>query len=127
MTVKVQVNLLVNLDVDLKDFLEDDEVLVGSPEYDNDDEGLDALTEEQLLERYREQLHDGNLSFDDLIEQSSNYSIITELVYEGSHLWTEKLLPSEVSFVNSIVDQIPEANGTREAFVSILQKLAVAR
>lgn len=124
---KVQVNLLINQDVDLREFLEDDEVLVGSPEYDNDDEGKDALTEAQLLERYRDQLDDGSLSFDDLIEQSSDYTLTAELVREGSHLWTQKLLPSEVSFVNSIVDQIPEANGAREVFASILQKLAVAR
>lgn len=38
--------------------------------------------------------------------------------------WTEKLAPSQVSFVNSIVEQIPENHGARASFVEMLQQLA---
>lgn len=38
-------------------------------------------------------------------------------------LWTEALKPSEVTYMNDIIAQVPEG-GARDAFVNILQGLA---
>ena len=40
--------------------------------------------------------------------------------------WTEKLLPSEITFMNEIIAQVPEEHGARAAFIDIIQKLADA-
>lgn len=124
---KVQVNVLVNLEIDPANYLEEDEVLVGSPEYDNDEEGKDALTEEMVVDRFRDQIDDGSLPMDDLLEQAIDYTITAKIATDGSQLWTELLQPSEVVFMNSFIEQIPEGHGVRDTFVSILQKLAVAQ
>jgi hypothetical protein len=41
-----------------------------------------------------------------------------------SKVWTEKLLSSQVKFMNDIIEQVPEDHGAREAFVNCLQALA---
>jgi hypothetical protein len=38
--------------------------------------------------------------------------------------WTEYLEPLEVTFMNSIIEQVPTAMGARDAFVTCLQGLA---
>lgn len=38
--------------------------------------------------------------------------------------WKTKLLPSEATLMQEIVDQVPEEHGARDAFVGILDKLA---
>lgn len=125
---KVQLNILMNHEILPLDYLEEDEVLHGSPEAENDEEGLDVVIEEQIVERFRDQV-DGSLSLDDLIESSSDYTITAKIVDESSSssVWTEKLLPSEVVLMNSIIEQIPNNMGVRDVFVGILQKLAEAQ
>jgi hypothetical protein len=39
-------------------------------------------------------------------------------------LWTELLLPSQVAYMNSIIEQVPTEHGARDAFVNCLQGLA---
>ena len=124
---KVQVNVLVNLEINPANYLEEDEVLVGSPEYEHDEDGKDALTDEMVVDRLRDQVDDGSLSMDDLIEQSSDYTVTAKVATDNSRLWTELLQPSEVVLMNSFIEQIPEAHGVRDTFINMLQKLAVAQ
>lgn len=126
---KVQVNVLINTEINPEDFLEEDEVLVGSEEYENDEEGLDAVTEEMVMERYRDQIDEGSESLDDLLQTCDDYTVTVSVADEDgkSHLWTEKLSESQVAFMNSLIEQIPVQFGAREAFVNTLQKLAEAR
>lgn len=125
---KVQLNILMNREVLPLDYLEEDEVLQGSPEAENDEEGLDVVTEEDIVERFRDQVDEGSLSLDDLLESSDDYTITAKITDESgrSSVWTEKLLPSEVVLMNSFIEQVPEDHGVRDAFINCLQKLAEA-
>lgn len=125
---KVQVNVLINKEIDLVNFLEEDEVLVGSKEYENDQEGLDPVTPEMIMERYRDWIDEGSESLNDLLQNCDDYTITVSVADEDgkSHLWTEKLSESQVALMNSLIEQIPVQFGAREAFVNILQKLAEA-
>lgn len=38
--------------------------------------------------------------------------------------WTEKLTPSQVTFMNSFIEQVPEQYGARQAVIDCLQNLA---
>lgn len=40
-----------------------------------------------------------------------------------SKVWTEALAPSQVAFMNGIIEQVPEAMGARAAFIDCLQSL----
>lgn len=76
---KVQVNVLINTEINPEDFLEEDEVLVGSEEYENDEEGLDAVTEEMVMERYRDQIDEGSESLDELLQNCEDYTVTVKL------------------------------------------------
>ena len=39
-------------------------------------------------------------------------------------VWTELLRDSQIAFLNSIIDQVPQEMGARDAFITILQDLA---
>lgn len=56
---KLQVTMLVNVDLDPKDYAQEDEV----------------LTDEEFMERVQLKVDDGNLSMDDLIEQGTDYTV----------------------------------------------------
>lgn len=72
---KVQVNVLINKEINPLDFLEEDEVLVGSEEYENDQEGLDPVTPEMIMEQYRDWIDEGSESLDDLLQNCDDYTV----------------------------------------------------
>lgn len=76
---KVQVNVLINTEINPENFLEEDEVFVGSEEYENDEEGLDAVTEEMVMERYRDQIDEGSESLDELLQNCKDYTVTVKL------------------------------------------------
>lgn len=76
---KVQVNVLINMEINPEDFLEEDEVLVDSEEYENDEEGLDAVTEEMVMERYCDQIDDGSESLDELLQNCEDYTVTVKI------------------------------------------------
>jgi hypothetical protein len=41
-----------------------------------------------------------------------------------SKVWAKSLLPSQVAFMNDIINQVPETAGARDAFIGCLQSLA---
>lgn len=126
---RLQVKLIANLEVDLAQYLEEDEVLDGTPEAADPDNECDVFTETDLIERVRDQIDDGSFAMDDVMEQAGDYTVTVEpsALAELTNDWTARVMPSEVAFVKSIVDQIPEVFGARERFYEVLQKLAGAQ
>lgn len=123
---KLKLTVTINSDVDLNDFLEEDERLENELASTDDEDSI-AVPEADLMERFRESVDEGNTSVDDLFESCIDYTVeVAPISDSPSPVWTEKLLQSEVSFVNSIIEQIPEDLGARERFVECLQKLAEA-
>lgn len=125
---KLALTVLINREVDLKTYLEDDERLEGEP-FGEDAEDAIAVSEADLIERVRSAVDDGDESLDDWLNEGSDYTVTVEVASEQSTslVWTEKLTQSQVGFVNSIVARIPETLGARKAFVECLQKLAEAK
>jgi len=126
---RLQVKLIANLEVDLAEYLGEDEVLDGTPQAAGSDNDCDIFTETDLIERVRDQIDDGTFSMDDVMEQAQDYTVTVEpsAVAELAKDWTAHVIPSEAAFVKSIVDQIPEVFGARERFYEVLQKLAGAQ
>lgn len=121
MKIDLKVVATMFVKVELEDFLEEDEALDGA-----DDEESTIVSEDDLLGRYREQIDDGDMPLDDVLEQSTSYDIA--VVRESSESeapdWRTKVPASSAEFVQSIVDQIPETLGARERFVEILNTIA---
>lgn len=122
---KLKLTVTINADVDLNDFLEEDERLENVVTSEEDDD-LTAVSEADLMQRFSDSVDEGNTSVDDLFESCIDYTVTVAPFSESSTspVWTEKLAQSEVMFMNSFIEQIPERYGVREKFVELLQKLA---
>lgn len=123
---KLKLTVTINSDIDLNDFLEEDERIENVVTND-DDVDKQAVSEADLMARFKDSVDEGNTSVDDLFESCIDYTVdVVPMSESTSQVWTEKLIQSEVMFMNSFIEQIPEKFGAREKFVELLQKLAEA-
>lgn len=105
---RLQVKLIANLEVDLAEYLEEDEVLDGTPQAANPDNECDVFTEMDLIGRVRDQIDDGEFSMDDVMEQAGDYTVTVEpsTIAELSHrkfIGSRKTLEEAIKLRNSVL------------------------
>lgn len=75
MKTRVQITILINKDFELEDFLEEGEHFDDGNDFDPDDEDVSMVTRSDIIERIRDQIDDGDMAFEDLIDGANDYTI----------------------------------------------------